>query len=287
MLAAQDGRLYGYSGNVLFQSQSNGTGFQTLHTFSGTTFAQGPIEIAGKIYGAIPFASPTTRGALFRVDPNGSGYEELVSFPNEPLSGQAPLGFLIPSPDGALYGLTQVGGYANRGTIFRAAVSVQVAITGTISYCSNPAPGPVPNVLMTLTGNSSGTTLSDATGNYLFSVTSGSNYTVTPSKPRLVGGAGGINTVDVVAVQRHFLNIGAPLSGCRLLAADVNNDAMVNTVDITAIQRFVLALPAGTANVGIYRFTPANRTYQVININQTSQNYDTLVLGDVVMPFVE
>ena len=161
-----------------------------------------------------------------------------------------------------------------------------VIISGTISYCSNPASPPVPNVTLTLTGTASGSTLSDSSGNYMFFVPSGGSYTVTPSKAPLAPASNGIDTVDVVAVQRHFLQIGAPLTGCRLIAADVNGDSAINTVDVAAIQRFVLVLSTGTANVGNYHFTPTNRTYQSIVTNQTNQNYDTLVFGDVASPYV-
>ena len=164
-----------------------------------------------------------------------------------------------------------------------------ITISGTISYCSNPVPGPVPNVVLTLTGSASGTMLSDGAGNYIFSsLASGGTYTVTPSKAAVTPGGTGanINTIDVVATQRHFLLI-ALLSGCRLTAADVNGDNAVNTVDVVAIQRFYLGATTGTANVGQYKFTPVSRTYPALINNQTGQNYDALVLGDVVAPFVE
>jgi hypothetical protein len=133
-----------------------------------------------------------------------------------------------------------------------------------------------------------GSTLSNGSGNYTFSsLPSGGSYTVTPAKPTLLPGANGINTADVLALLRDFLNIGPPLSGCQLAAADVNGDSVINTVDVIAIQRFFIALPTGIANTGKYQFTPASRTYSGINSNQTGQNYDTLVFGDVVAPFVE
>src|SRR5205814_33481 len=139
--------------------------------------------------------------------------------------------------------------------------TMPITISGTVSYCSNPASGPVPTVALTLTGSAAGISSSDASGNYTFSVPSGGSYTVTPTKAALPPGASGINTTDVVAVQRHFLMIGTPLSGCRLTAADVNGDATINTVDVIAIQRFFLAESSGTANVGNYKFTPVNRSY--------------------------
>ena len=112
---------------------------------------------------------------------------------------------------------------------------------------------------------------SDSSGNYLFSVPSGGSYTVTPNKPSLAPGAAGITTTDVVAVQRHFLSLGTPLSGCRLTAADVNGDTAINTIDVVAIQRFFLVLSTGTANTGKYRFNPLTRSYSTLNTNQTNQ----------------
>ena len=141
---------------------------------------------------------------------------------------------------------------------------------------------------MTRTGTTSGSTLTDASGNYSFTgLPSGGNYTVTPTKAARTPGSANINTVDVIATQRHFLNLGIPLAGCRLMAADVNGDTAVNTVDVIAIQRFYLGLSTGIANTGNYKFTPVNRTYPGLVTNQTSQNYDTLVFGDVAPSFVE
>lgn len=162
-----------------------------------------------------------------------------------------------------------------------------VTISGNIDYCSNPSANAVPGVTLTLTGDAGGSTLSDGSGNYAFTnLVAGGNYTITPSKAALSPGATGINTVDVVAIQRHFLILGTPLSGCRLLAADVNGVNGVNTVDVIAVQRFFLALTTGTANVGKYGFMPTNRGYTGVVTDQTNQNYDGLVFGDVATTFV-
>ena len=163
-----------------------------------------------------------------------------------------------------------------------------VSISGTVLYCSNPVPSPVPNVTLNLTGDSTASTTTDGTGNYTFSsLASGGSYTVTPTKAALPPGSAGIDTVDVVATQRHFLVIGTPLTGCRLTAADVNGDSAVNTVDVVAIQRYFLILSTGTANVGKYQFTPTSRSYLGIVSDQTAQNYDALIFGDVASHFVE
>lgn len=145
----------------------------------------------------------------------------------------------------------------------------------------------MPNVVLTLSGSASGSTLSDSSGNYLLSsLAVGGSYIVTPAKSPLTPGSAGINTVDVTAARRHYLQI-AFLSGCRLTAADVNGDTAVDTSDIIAIQRFYLGLSTGIANTGKYQFAPANRAYLGMAGNQTAQDYDTVVFGDVTSPFAE
>ena len=161
-----------------------------------------------------------------------------------------------------------------------------ISISGSISYCSNPSPGPVANVTLTVTGNASGSTLSDGAGSYQFSsLPAGGSYIVTPTKSAVAPGSPGIDTVDVIAIQRHFLQI-APLSGCRLKAADVNGDNAVNTVDVQATQRFFFSRTTGIANVGKYQFNPVNRNYPGIASNQSGQDYDAIIYGDTAAPYV-
>ncbi len=161
-----------------------------------------------------------------------------------------------------------------------------ISIAGNVSNCAAPATTPVANVTLNLTGSMTGSAMTDASGNYMLAgLASGGTYTVTPTKPALTPGTAGINTVDVIAIQRHFLQIVA-LTGCRLTAADASGDNDVTTVDVIAVQRFFLNQTTGIANVGKYNFTPANRTYPAVTNDQTAQNYDAIVFGDVATPFV-
>ena len=66
----------------------------------------------------------------------------------------------------------------------------------------------------------------------------------------------------------------------------MNVDNTVNTVDVVAIQRFFLGQTTGISNVGKYQFSPANRTYSGMVSDQTGQNYDALIFGDVASGFV-
>jgi hypothetical protein len=61
----------------------------------------------------------------------------------------------------------------------------------------------------------------------------------------------------------------------------------VNTQDVIAVQRFFNGFTNAIANTGKYQFNSVNRTSTGITTNQTAQNYDTLVFGDVAAGFVE
>ena len=162
-----------------------------------------------------------------------------------------------------------------------------LSIFGAVTYCSNPSVHAIPGVTMTLTGTASGSLLSDGSGNYAFeALPIGGSYTVTPTKAALAPGSAGINTIDVIATQRDFLNVAQLPPGCRMTAGDVNGDSAINTVDVIAVQRFFLGLTAGTGNVGKYQFSPASRAYPNVVTDQLAQNYSALIFGDVSATFV-
>lgn len=162
-----------------------------------------------------------------------------------------------------------------------------LTVSGTIAYCSDPAAAPVPGVTLALTGDQSGSTMSDTVGNYLFSsLPLGGSYIVTPTTSRLLPGSHGITTIDVIAIQRHFLNLGTIPTGCQLTAADVNGDTVINTADVVATQRFAIGLTSGIGNVGLYQFTPTSRAYLGLTGDQSGQNYGTFIFGDVASGFV-
>jgi hypothetical protein len=52
------------------------------------------------------------------------------------------------------------------------------------------------------------------------------------------------------------------------------------------VQRFFLTLTTGVGNTGKYQFNPVNRSYPGVVTDQTGQNYDALIFGDVANPFV-
>ena len=159
-------------------------------------------------------------------------------------------------------------------------------ISGNTGQCAGATNNPLAGATLTLTGDSAGSTLSDASGNYLFTgLVAAGNYTVTPTKAARLPGSAGINTTDVIATQRHFLGLGTLLTGCRLTAADCAGSAGVNTQDVIAIQRFFLGLSTGIGNVGKYKFTPTSLSYAPLGSTQTAQNFTVVVFGDDAVPY--
>jgi hypothetical protein len=158
------------------------------------------------------------------------------------------------------------------------------AISGTATLCAAVSPVPLAGLTVTLTGSSGGSVTTDGAGGYQFvGLSMSGSYTVTPTKGDRAPGSNGITTVDVIAEQNHALN-RVLLTGCRLLAAECAGTPGINTVDVLAIQSFALGRTAGIGNVGKYNFTPASRSYSPLGGDQTVQNYDAIVLGDVANP---
>jgi hypothetical protein len=163
-----------------------------------------------------------------------------------------------------------------------------LTISGTVGQCTTAGPSGIAleGVTITRTGGQTTTTTTDSSGNYTVFVLQCSNpFIVTPSKAARAPSSNGIDTVDVIAIQRHLLLLGTPLSGCRLTAADCAMPAGITTADVIATQRFSLGFSTGIGNVGQYNFTPVNRSYSALFNNQTAQNFDAIVFGDVTAPF--
>jgi uncharacterized repeat protein (TIGR03803 family) len=73
----------------------------------------------GALYGTTYGSGNDRAGAVFRLNPDGSGYQVLHSFSLSASDGRIPLAGLVEGSEGALYGTTVRGGATNRGTVFK------------------------------------------------------------------------------------------------------------------------------------------------------------------------
>jgi uncharacterized repeat protein (TIGR03803 family) len=141
LLQASDGKLYGTTSaggtdgrGTVFRLNTDGTGFEVLHTFTETTIeastsllknTDGAVPLAGlveglvaandhNLYGTASEAGPKGYGTIFRIAPDGSAFTVLHSFDNA--AGARPATELALFSDGRFYGSTISGGASSSGT---------------------------------------------------------------------------------------------------------------------------------------------------------------------------
>ncbi len=121
VVQATNGKLYGMTSRggandlgVIYQMNSDGTGYTKLFDFSNTT---GGIPTGNLIQGndGLLYGTTSTYGAggygnIFKINSNGSGFAKLHDFNRNGLEGGNPKGGLLQASDGMLYGMTSGGG---------------------------------------------------------------------------------------------------------------------------------------------------------------------------------
>ncbi|MBL9202902.1 MAG: immunoglobulin domain-containing protein [Opitutaceae bacterium] len=143
LIQGRDGALYGMtrgggangtptsSPGAIFTIKTDGTGFAVLQSFSNATNGlppfnggdpQSPLVHApdGFLYGATRGGGRTLNGCVFKLRPDGTGFEVIHSFlRTAPENGFEPQDAFFLGRDGSLYGRTRRGGTANSGVIFK------------------------------------------------------------------------------------------------------------------------------------------------------------------------
>jgi len=133
LLKGWDGFLYGTANNgsgtngggTVFKISQDGSGFTVLHGFAtnvsngeGAPYAGWIQGSDGMLYGTVNLQAGNTRGSVFTLSTNGSGYTVLRHFAlgTEP---QFPIMELVEGTNGVLYGCSGAGGATNKGTVFK------------------------------------------------------------------------------------------------------------------------------------------------------------------------
>jgi uncharacterized repeat protein (TIGR03803 family) len=106
---------------TVFKVNRDGTGFATLHIFTGTGDGSAPfaglILLGNTLYGTANSGGGSTSGTVFAVNTNGTGFRILHSFVS-PAGGANPQAGLVLSGK-TLYGTTHSGGISTNGTVFK------------------------------------------------------------------------------------------------------------------------------------------------------------------------
>ncbi len=133
-----------------------------------------------------------------------------------------------------------------------------------------------------LTGDQTATTTTNNGGFYSVTYTSGSNFTVTPSKN--INKLNGVTVADATAIQQHVANIALLPAPFKRIAADVNKSNTITTLDATLINQALLGNPNALAQIKTsWRFVPSAYSFPNPNIPWGFPEIITLtgVSGDV------
>ena len=91
-------------------------------------------------------------------------------------------------------------------------------------------------------------------GEYAFvNMPIGGNYDVIPSKNG--DDSNGVNTIDLIRIQRHILGLNPFTDPYQMIAADINGDGKVNGADLVELRKLIL---------GVYLELPDNTSWRFV-----------------------
>ena len=130
------------------------------------------------------------------------------------------------------------------------------------------------DALIQLEGNSNDKIMTNDRGEFNFAnVVAGQNYMIKPVKDD--DAVNGVNTLDLLHVQRHILGITQLRSPYKMIAADANKDAQITVADLVDLKKLVLRsidkLPSNTS----WRFVDKNYAFTSVE-NALAESYTEL-----------
>lgn len=131
LIETRNGALFGTASGggpstygTVFTIRKDGTGYRVLHRFAGSQGdGRGPVSALiegadGFLYGTTESGAVLNLGTVFKIGPDGQGYEVLRKFTTM-AEGCRPHGPLRQGKDGMLFGTAITGGGSGGGILFR------------------------------------------------------------------------------------------------------------------------------------------------------------------------
>lgn len=154
---ASDGGISGGSSGpgTLFAVNTDGTAFTNLYDFPNNSDGANPYPAAliyggGALYGSTTYGGSRGDGTLFAIDTETLGYRIVHSFAGAPNDGDGPFQGGLVLAGNILYGVTDIGGTSDIGTVF----AVNTDGTGfTILHSFGGSDGARPSGNLVLSGN--------------------------------------------------------------------------------------------------------------------------------------
>ncbi|MDX2133526.1 MAG: right-handed parallel beta-helix repeat-containing protein [Saprospiraceae bacterium] len=127
--------------------------------------------------------------------------------------------------------VTDMGAYESQD------LCIPISVGGAIHWSTDPNQG-VKDATVTITGDDTGSDMSDANGDYSVVLNTGGNITITPTKN--INKFNGVTAADATRIQQHIAGngpLGAPFPR---IAADVNKSNSITTADAGLITQALL-----------------------------------------------
>jgi uncharacterized repeat protein (TIGR03803 family) len=131
LVEGSDGLLYGttycdgaYGDGSVFRLQKDGTSFQTLHDFKGSStegycpFGSVYETREGVLYGTTSYGGPDDYGMLYKINRDGTGYAILRYFIATNSEGYLPVAPPVEGPGDLLYGTTYFDDFDDGGIVY-------------------------------------------------------------------------------------------------------------------------------------------------------------------------
>ncbi len=137
-----------------------------------------------------------------------------------------------------------------------------LTVRGTLETAdSQPVSGAQVTIYYTATNEPAKQVYTDSQGRYIASgLSANNNYNINVYKNDDV--RNGVNTLDLVKIQRHILDLEPFTSPYQFIAADINNSESVKPSDLLALRKVILginsAYPVGQTS---WRFLPSDYTF--------------------------
>ena len=162
---------------------------------------------------------------------------------------------------------------------------------------------PISNANVNLSGSASESNSTNTNGDFVFSITPGGSYTVTPLENDNFDGNNRVNSGDLQLIIRHITRDTTLTDPYQLIAADTDRNGLIDVRDITNILRAIQGNPFPNNNS--WQFIPTNhapfpaymrgvpyvttypdsRTVNGVTADVVGQDFVGIKIGDVAPDF--
>jgi uncharacterized repeat protein (TIGR03803 family) len=269
-------------GGTIYKINTDGTGYQILHSFTGDAANDGAYPVGGLavsgdgsvLFGTTLGGGPFAAGTVFSINTDGSGFTILHQFSGAGDGGVPWSGVTVSGS--SLYGTTSQGGAFGNGTVFkmtsRPAVSLRIVENAAVLGWSDHMSGFSPQLGATLHGPFQ--TVVGVTSPYTNPITSTELYVrlvSNPHPPTVITLMASNVTANSATLDGSILPNGADTAAWFQYGLDTNygQSTSSNLISLTNESEVVVTSPIS----GLIPLAGTTYHFQLIGTNSAGTNY--------------